>query len=99
MFTGRRDEDSCGPLQDLDSFAEPAVLPAQLRQLQPLRASQPAVTAGPGVRPGLAGPRPDRRLGEVDILCHLGGGPVVALAQPTISAWSSWRANGGAGGC
>src|SRR5215470_4568759 len=81
MFTGRRGEVSCGPLQNLDIFAEPAVLPAQLRQLQPLRASHPAVTAGPGVRLGWAGPRSGRRLGQVNILCRLGDGPAVALAQ------------------
>jgi hypothetical protein len=68
-------------LQNLDIFAEPAVVPAQLRQLQPLRASQPAVAAGPGVRPRLTCPRPDRRLDQVNILCHRGGGPVLALAQ------------------
>src|SRR5262245_15220334 len=81
MFTGRRGEDSCGVLQNLDIFAEPVVLAAQLRQLQPLRASQPAAAAGPGVRPRLVGQRPDRCLDQGNILYHLGRGPILALAQ------------------
>jgi hypothetical protein len=43
--------------------------------------TEPAVTAGPGVWPPLTCPRPDPRLDQVNVLYHLGGGPVLPLAQ------------------
>src|SRR5262245_34775641 len=78
---GRGGEDSSGPLQDLHVFAEPAVLPAQLRQLPPVRAGQLAAVAGPGIPAGQVEPCLDRRRRRVTILRELTGRSVSAPAQ------------------
>ena len=55
---GRRGEDCPDPLQDPGIFAESAVLLAQLHQLPPVRARQPAVTAWSGIPARHARPMP-----------------------------------------
>src|SRR5215213_11744325 len=74
-------EESRGSLEDLHVFAQLPVLPAQRRQLLPLGAGQPAITAAPGIAFGLAHPLPDRGLGQVEVVGDLPDRAVTALAQ------------------
>src|SRR5215218_4583128 len=74
-------EESRGSLEDLHVFAQLPVLPAQRRQLLPLGAGQPAITAAPGIAFGLADPLSDRGLGQVEVPSDLPDRPVAPTAQ------------------
>src|SRR5215211_944721 len=74
-------EESRGSLEDLHVFAQLPVLPAQRRQLLPLGAGQPAITAAPGIAFGLTHPLPDRGLGQVEVAGDLPDRAVTLLAQ------------------
>src|SRR5215211_5485515 len=74
-------EERRGSLEDLHVFAQLPVLPAQRRQLLPLGAGQPAITAAPGIAFGLTHPLPDRGLGQVEVAGDLPDRAVTLLAQ------------------
>src|SRR5215218_6627281 len=74
-------EESRGSLEDLHVFAQPPVLPAQRRQLLPLGAGQPAITAATSIAFGLADPLSDRGLGQVEVPSDLPNRPVAPTAQ------------------
>jgi hypothetical protein len=66
----------------VDGAVQPAVLPAQVRQLTRLRSRKPAVLAGARVPLSLLDPLPHGGLGQVEVPRDLPDRPVLAGTSP-----------------